>query len=186
MQLKSQRKRIYSVHIAATQRLSLLFSFATHTSGGKIDFQFFSSTETSNGKKHFLTKEFLDLFIYLTICQNYKSDTMYGILICPLFFSRHFFSLHGIRPSCMEIVCRTLLYENGLIKKNFSHIIVLIYATDNKEPTYIYFTYNCLSVELVSASCTCSAQHETVSGSVADYLFSSLVLMNTTHYCTCV
>lgn len=139
MQLKSQRKRVYSVHIAATQRLSLLFSFATHTSGGKIDFQFFSSTETSNGKKHFLTKVFLDLFIYLTICQNYKSDTMCGILICPLFFSRHFFSLHGIRPSCMEIVCRTLLYENGLIKKK----LLSYYCADicNRQRAHIHILY---------------------------------------------
>lgn len=138
MQLKSQRKRVYSVHIAATQRLSLLFSFATHTSGGKIDFQFFSSTETSNGKKHFLTKEFLDLFIYLTICQNYKSDTMCGILICPLFFSRHFFSLHGIRPSCMEIVCRTLLYENGLIKKKTSLILLCWYMQQTTKSPHTY------------------------------------------------
>lgn len=138
MQLKSQRKRVYSVHIAATQRLSLLFSFATHTSGGKIDFHFFSSTETSNGKKHFLTKEFLDLFIYLTICQNYKSDTMCGILICPLFFSRHFFSLHGIRPSCMEIVCRTLLYENGLIKKKTSLILLCWYMQQTTKSPHTY------------------------------------------------
>lgn len=138
MQLKSQRKRVYSVHIAATQRLSLLFSFATHTSGGKIDFQFFSSTETSNGKKHFLTKEFLYLFIYLTICQNYKSDTMCGILICPLFFSRHFFSLHGIRPSCMEIVCRTLLYENGLIKKKTSLILLCWYMQQTTKSPHTY------------------------------------------------
>lgn len=50
------------------------------------------------------------------------------------FFHGIFFSLHGIRPSCMEIVCRTLLYENGLIKKTFLILLCWYMQQTTKSP----------------------------------------------------
>lgn len=63
---KTQRNCVYSAHIAAMQLLTLLFSFATHTSGGKIDFQFFSQLRHQMVRNIFLQKGFRSICIILS------------------------------------------------------------------------------------------------------------------------